>query len=480
MWETRTITSRAQVPIVEGGDGPTLLSNSDPINTFYLSDDYGVVAGGANSIALSPGSWVAVDGETTLYAVTQQGQTAQVLVIPGGTGFFQLVTLIIKSIILDASRGNGLFEYLGTGALGNGPILWAVPPGTTTDPFGNTLPVSGGIATEVFGGGLLVQMYNGSIFFNDTLDPVGLNAAVIQIIHRTVGTANPILALNSPAGDGATDSHTALWLEGAPTAGPGTGLQTWFFAQSGSSFVHNFIGLVKGVLGFANFTGGPPVPALLGPAFIDNGNSGMVLIINANLALPTPVTNALLEIQGVLALTNITVPPASTSGASQEFSSSAGNRQVVAGDTNQYSTQTLYVATGGQIVSDVTPISNNIGPAINVGAGTYKIRITGIINSAVAAGIARVLFTGTATQTGWFWTKCTPVNGAPSFDGTQNASLFSALQIANPLAVSNYTFQLEGEFTVTVAGDIQFQGNTSAAADPWTWLNGTIELSPTG
>lgn len=61
---------------------------------------------------------------------------------PGQSGVFRGKQVII----FGNSPATGLFEYAGTPAPGNSPILWAVPPGVTSDPFTNSLAVSGGLA----------------------------------------------------------------------------------------------------------------------------------------------------------------------------------------------------------------------------------------------------------------------------------------------------------------------------------------------
>lgn len=52
-----------------------------------------------------------------------------------------------RQVIVSGPNG-GVFLYNGTPGPGNPPVLWEVAPGTTSDPFGNTLP-----AGQVFGAG---------------------------------------------------------------------------------------------------------------------------------------------------------------------------------------------------------------------------------------------------------------------------------------------------------------------------------------
>jgi hypothetical protein len=52
-------------------------------------------------------------------------------------------------LIIYGTGETGLFEYSGTPALGNPPEAYAAPNGVTKDPYGNTLPQSGGGFTSV-------------------------------------------------------------------------------------------------------------------------------------------------------------------------------------------------------------------------------------------------------------------------------------------------------------------------------------------
>lgn len=62
-------------------------------------------------------------------------------------------------IIFGTGAGVGWFEYGGTPGLGNGPVSYAAPPGTTQDPFGNALPWTAGgvVATDPITGNFVVM-----------------------------------------------------------------------------------------------------------------------------------------------------------------------------------------------------------------------------------------------------------------------------------------------------------------------------------
>ena len=132
----------------------------------------------------------------------------------GGNNFFNVV-------IIGGGGITGLFQYQGPPGHGNPPILWAVPPSVTTDPFHNSLPVSGGITSEAHGGGLLAQLFAGEVIFGDTLsaDPLTYSG-LMRIIHMVAHGHNPILAMDSPAAD-SNQSHSSLWMIGEPSGGSG-------------------------------------------------------------------------------------------------------------------------------------------------------------------------------------------------------------------------------------------------------------------
>lgn len=131
-WLTTTITSRAQVPLVSAGDGPALIFNADQANSVFMSGDFGVQPGAANSVPIAPQGTVAVDGEKDVFAVCAQGLTAVVYVIPGGVNFF----LAFKALIVNAgTNGSGVFVY--SPFPGPGNLIASIAGAAGTDAFGN-------------------------------------------------------------------------------------------------------------------------------------------------------------------------------------------------------------------------------------------------------------------------------------------------------------------------------------------------------
>jgi hypothetical protein len=122
---------------VWGGGGPCLLTNKDANNTIYLNDDNTVDPSNVNTYSQLPALASIVVTNPT-YATCTAGETAVLAVVPGGVNFFQLVELLLKTLLIAGSLGNGVFVYSGTPGAGD-LILSIAAPGTVTDPFGNTV-----------------------------------------------------------------------------------------------------------------------------------------------------------------------------------------------------------------------------------------------------------------------------------------------------------------------------------------------------
>jgi hypothetical protein len=181
-WQTNTVTGRAQVPLVTAGDGPALIANQGSV-TIYLGDHFGIAAATPDVAPVSAGGFVAVDGENDVYAVCATGNTAQVVVVPGGTSFFQLVEIIVKTIIIAASLGNGLFIYSGTPSPSNLIGSWVSQ--ATTDQFGT--PVPAGLSATV-------GNINGTIISSHSIPASAVNFVATDINGITTyiqGTTPP-------------------------------------------------------------------------------------------------------------------------------------------------------------------------------------------------------------------------------------------------------------------------------------------------
>lgn len=111
------ISGNNGVPVWRQGQGECLLYNLDQNNTVYIADDISVQPNSTNSAPLPPNSSVVVDGKHDLFAQCLPGLTATLGRFPGGRNFFNLAKLIVRTLIIEASAGNGLFVYDGSGNL---------------------------------------------------------------------------------------------------------------------------------------------------------------------------------------------------------------------------------------------------------------------------------------------------------------------------------------------------------------------------
>jgi hypothetical protein len=131
--QTTLVGNIKPIPLVNAGDGPTLLANKDTTNSVFLGDDAGLTIASSNlNVELTAGSFLTVDGQRDVWAISGVSGGVSVDVISGGVSFFQLS--VLTAIIL-SNIGQGIFIYNGTPALGNLVGSWA--PTAGTDKFGN-------------------------------------------------------------------------------------------------------------------------------------------------------------------------------------------------------------------------------------------------------------------------------------------------------------------------------------------------------
>jgi hypothetical protein len=143
--------SKGAALLVQQGSGPVLLNNTDANNTVWLSGDpFDVVPGDTSTTApLPPLASVAFDGSASVYGACPAGQSAVISIYPGGGNFFQLVELLVKTLLISGAAGNGLFAYSAAPALGD--LIASISAVPTTDPEGNNV-----------GAGILSMVPNGS------------------------------------------------------------------------------------------------------------------------------------------------------------------------------------------------------------------------------------------------------------------------------------------------------------------------------
>lgn len=114
----------------------------------------------------------------------------------------------------------GIFEYASgtTPGLGNPPIAYMVPNGVTHDPFGNALPISGGVVS-VSSTGAWSQLFNGNLVFQDS------SAANNWVVQATTISGHKYLQVfANPGGALVVDQVTGYLIAQDPVS---LGVETW-------------------------------------------------------------------------------------------------------------------------------------------------------------------------------------------------------------------------------------------------------------
>lgn len=142
---TNTITVKSSSPtgsqLVSAGEGPTLIVNSDPTQSIVLSNSNSLrssdPASSSGAATLGPLQALVVDGTDNWYAIPSAPGSVVVYTFAGGIHFFQPSTRITAGQFVAQGPGSGFFDYIGTGALENPPVI-SITEGVV-DPFGNTV-----------------------------------------------------------------------------------------------------------------------------------------------------------------------------------------------------------------------------------------------------------------------------------------------------------------------------------------------------
>jgi hypothetical protein len=257
----QTITvngSGAATPVVRAIDdgGSTLVLNLDPNNTIFIGADTSAGPGNQNNSApIGPSSGSIFDGTFDVYASCATGQTAQVAIFPGVQNYFQLLAVIVSTLIISASAGNGLFVYNGPPGgpswdvqfSGNGST--ANPQANTTAVIpataGNTYTSSAWLSTSQNSAGgvqLILQFFNSSFgvlstFTSGEITSTSPEQATVSGL-APAGTAWASVIIQANGTPTSTDVFSAA---AAPiTTGiqvPSTGFTAWQFQDSATGTV---------------------------------------------------------------------------------------------------------------------------------------------------------------------------------------------------------------------------------------------------
>ncbi len=132
-----------------------------------------------------------------------------------------------------------IFEYAGTPAAGNPPITWAVPAGVTLDPYGNSLPVSGGMATYDPSSGLIAQLLAGQLVLTTAPSPPG----AVTLSMATASADGISGAVGTIAASAGGTLSTNLEVASAAAGTPGINLYGY---EGGFGFTGGLVGAIAG------------------------------------------------------------------------------------------------------------------------------------------------------------------------------------------------------------------------------------------
>ena len=115
---------------------------------------------------------------------------------------------------------SGAFFYVGAPALGNPPVLWIAAAGVAADPFGNSLPVAGGIVSEDSSNQRYTQI-NGSILLFDSANAGSflVRQSQLALADALTATSNPLLQIDAP-GAHAGAANGRILLAGGSNSAP--------------------------------------------------------------------------------------------------------------------------------------------------------------------------------------------------------------------------------------------------------------------
>jgi hypothetical protein len=352
---------------------------------------------------------------------------------PYGNAYAAGLTISVGSIIgtdfIVENANGGVFVYSGTPALGNPPVAWMA--NTTTDPYGNSLPSTTGVAGT------------GTFQAGDTL----ITASGVYTYSGTPALGLLIASLSPTAG---TDPYGDTTLAGITAYPKGSG-ETFAVSLSQLS------GLVPG-LSIQNLTLPAHTPAGL---FANISNVAAAVSVNSGQVTASDVQAEL----GLLSQTDSLI--------------TNGQILLTAGET--------------EIGVNNTVIVNDNTGAVNVGrSGTGTITIAGssaVINPALtvnsketitAGGLAVTGGTTTdtldATSTATISGALTATGGTPSSPTSITTDTVHAMSLLNSWANAASPNQPASYYLEPISGEVHICGAISGAAA----TSATIATLPSG
>jgi len=112
-------------------------------------------------------------------------------------GFKNPGQVVANSVVIFGTQ-DGLFIYNGVPASGNPPVAWATPPGVNIDPYGNSLPLSGGYVSSL-ASGALASLIGGALgFFSDNPSSFIAAEGGISMDDAILASSRPALDISPP------------------------------------------------------------------------------------------------------------------------------------------------------------------------------------------------------------------------------------------------------------------------------------------
>lgn len=179
-----------RVIVADNTGAPHMLINSDINDTIWLGHQAYVSSSDANSIPLSPQSFLIVDGRDDVWAACDPNASAILYVVDGGAGYFQS-GITSGSFLLN---NDGFFMYSPTKGAGN--LIFAEVPKDVFDPYGNFAAQGLSVIDTVFGGVIHINgarmVITGGLSQFFSLDPAKLvmyTSAGGALGHQSVSLA---------------------------------------------------------------------------------------------------------------------------------------------------------------------------------------------------------------------------------------------------------------------------------------------------
>jgi hypothetical protein len=341
-----------------------------------------------------------------------------------------------RLVIVSGAGVSGVFVYNGTPGTGNPPVLSIVPPGVTTDPYGNTvnavLEVGNptGAHLEVDQNGVM-YLTNASNSITLLLDP---SLTLAEWIPGGLGTQP---AVTIAAADG-TDPGFFTYPAGIQTNLP-VYLPSLFIAEGAAPSVPTgFVGIYADAFG--------DLHVLQAPLFLDAGF----------LQLPDEAA------------------PATPTGSVRLYGAS-GQLDYVSPDGNDYDTGRLSLQIAGQTLNSTgfTALQST-----NVAAQAYSFRGWVQYANSVAADPPIFELTGPATsQCNYQFRNNSIAAGTITATAAIKASLSQTFGGGNAVTTGQF-LEVWGSVTFSAAGLFDFSAACTVAADTVAITRGEFTIEP--